>query len=331
MVLVAAFTAINLSTANADFSGDFAPSNWTYSETNASANGPAGTLTSTQMQITSADWNQGDLAVVPNTTGAYSAWVPSDIGLISFNYSYTTNDRDGSFFDMPSYSVGGVSTQLVATNIPQGGTRTGVVYLDLSQYVGTNLSFSQTCTDCVLGTGVITITGFQATRKASGNTLRVDSYGTASEKNNIVTCTPGKYTFFNGGATKETAKIQSYVYTLIMDGKAVSTISTDNFKTVGSQMFPTIKDNLTGTATLESATWDLKGMSNYSVQCGVYAYQAGANIQSVTSVGYDAVAAAAQAQATAKAQQINDMITNWSLANEALVKKYRDQRLAGKP
>lgn len=161
--------------------------------------------------------------------------------------------------------------------------------------------------------------------------LRVDSVGTTTEKNNVITCTPGKYTFLNGGSTAETAKVQSFVYTLLVNGKAVSTLSSDNFKSVPSHLFPTIAGNMAGTATLDGATWDLKGMSNYSAACQVYATQSGGNVQSVTTATSDSVALASQAEAAAKAQMAKDMIANWNASNEALIKKYRDQRLATKP
>ena len=163
------------------------------------------------------------------------------------------------------------------------------------------------------------------------NALRLDSAGTTTEKNNVVSCTPGKYTFLNGGSTPETAKIQSYVYTLLVNGKAVSTLSTDNFKSVASHQFPTIAGNMTGTATLDGASWNLAGMSNYSAQCQVHAFQSGGNIQSVTPAAHDAIALAAAAEAAAKVQMAKDMIANWNASNEAAAKKARDNRLAGKP
>jgi hypothetical protein len=165
----------------------------------------------------------------------------------------------------------------------------------------------------------------------TGNALRLDSAGTTTEKNNIVSCTPGKYTFLNGGSTAEAAKIQSYVYTLLVNGTAVSTLSSDSFRSVPSHMFPTVAGNLAGTATLDGASWNLAGMSNYSAQCQVYATQSGGNIQSVTPAAHDAVALAAAAEAAAKVQMAKDMIANWNASNEAAAKKFRDNRLAGKP
>jgi hypothetical protein len=167
--------------------------------------------------------------------------------------------------------------------------------------------------------------------RRTGNALRVDSVGTTTEKNNVVSCTPGKYTFLNGGSTAEASKIQSYVYTLLVNGKAVSTLSSDNFKSVASHLFPTIAGNMAGTATLEGATWDLKGMSNYSASCQVYATQSGGNIQSVTTEAHDAVALAAAAEAAANVARDKEIISTWNAANEELAKKYRDQRLAVQP
>jgi hypothetical protein len=175
------------------------------------------------------------------------------------------------------------------------------------------------------------VTGFSSLRKASGSKLRLDTAGATTEKNNVVSCTPGKYTFLNGGSTPEVAKIQSFVYTLLVNGKAMSTLSSDGFKTVTPHLFPTIAGNMAGTATLDGASWDLKSMSNYSAQCQVYATQSGGNIQSVTPAAHDAVAIAAVAEAAAKVQMAKDMIANWNASNEALAKKSRDSRLAGKP
>ena len=168
-------------------------------------------------------------------------------------------------------------------------------------------------------------------RATASNAIRLDTVGTTTEKANIVSCTPGKYTFLNGGSTAEASKIQSYVYTLLVNGKAVSTLSSDNFKSVASHLFPTIAGNMAGTATLEGATWDLKGMSNYSAACQVYATQSGGNIQSVTTEAHDAVALAAAAEAAANVARDKEIISTWNAANEELAKKYRDQRLAVQP
>ena len=174
----------------------------------------------------------------------------------------------------------------------------------------------------------LSFTGFY---NPKGNRVRLDAAGTTTEKSNVVSCTPGKYTFLNAGSSAETAKIESYVYTLLVNGKAVSTLSSDGFKTVAAHQFPTIAGNMAGTATLDGATWDLKGMSNYSAQCQVHAFQSGGNTQSLTTEAHDAVALAAAAEAAAKVQMAKDLIANWNSSNEAAAKKARDNRLAGRP
>ena len=177
-------------------------------------------------------------------------------------------------------------------------------------------------------TYLLSFTGFY---NPKGNRVRLDAAGTTTEKSNVVSCTPGKYTFLNAGSSAETAKIESYVYTLLVNGKAVSTLSSDGFKTVAAHQFPTIAGNMAGTATLDGATWDLKGMSNYSAQCQVHAFQSGGNTQSLTTGAHDAVALAAAAEAAAKVQMAKDLIANWNSSNEAAAKKARDNRLAGRP
>jgi hypothetical protein len=177
----------------------------------------------------------------------------------------------------------------------------------------------------------ISILGSGSAVTRTGNALRLDAAGTTTEKSNVVSCTPGKYTFLNGGSTAEVSNIQSYVYTLLVNGKAVSTLSSDNFRSVASHLFPTIAGNMAGTATLEGATWNLAGMSNYSAACQVYATQSGGNLQSVTTTAHDSVALAAAAEAAAKVQATKNMIADWAASNDELAQKYRDNRLAGKP
>ena len=102
------------------------------------------------MQITSADWPSGGAAVA-NTWGQYGIEIPWYLQTISFEYSYVTGDVDGSSFDMPSYTLNGAKTNLVASNIPQFGSASGSVTLDVSSLAGKSLLFTQACTDCVLG------------------------------------------------------------------------------------------------------------------------------------------------------------------------------------
>ncbi len=176
-------------------------------------------------------------------------------------------------------------------------------------------------------TYTLTYTGLNSGRKSTGNSLRLDKAGTITEKSNVVSCTPGTYTFLNGGSTAETANIQSFVYTLLVNGKAVSTLSTDGFKSVPAHLFPTIAGNMAGTATLTGATWDLKGMSNYSATCQVYAVQSSGNTQSLTNTVYDSVAIA---EANAKAQAWEDQRSSATAANFTKDMREMRKRLAAR-
>jgi hypothetical protein len=258
-------------------------------------------------------------------------WV-SDIAdeFLTINTTATTISIDFAGRRFPIYNgAGPVSTmQIVLTvdgsNIPSYSYIVGGAAIDGGRSLCQlhNLSI----TNCAPITQDLTVSDVIS----SSNALRLDTQGITTEKNNVVSCTPGKYTFLNEGSTVETANIQSYVYTLLVNGKAVSTLSSDGYKSAASHLFPTIVGNMAGTATLDGASWNLAGMSNYSASCQVYATQSGANTQSVTTAASDSVALAAAAEAAAKAQANKDMIAAWA-SDEALAKKYRDNRLVGKP
>ena len=210
----------------------------------------------------------------------------SGLAPVDFNSLYDANPGNHVAED----DDGGSGLDSLLTGTPAAGDYTIRVtsYSNLIDY-----SELPTSTYTLTFTG-LTYTGINTPRARVGNSLRLDQAGTITEKSNIVTCTPGAYSFLNGGSTAETANIQSYVFTLLLNGMAVSTLSTDGFKSVPSHLFPTIAGNLAGTATLTGATWDLTGMSNYSASCQVYATQSSGNIQSQTNMMYDSVALAKQ-------------------------------------
>jgi len=256
--------------ANADFTGDFAVPNWTYSETDTSASGPTNSLTSTLMSITSADWSTGAVA---GTKGSYSITIPWNIGLITFDYEYTTIDRDNSSFDMATYTLGGEETNLVASDIPKFGSESGTKTLNTTGLGGTTLSINQKCTDCILGTATVRITGFRGTPFRESNQLLVKSPATLSMGASSYTCKPGAFTFLNRGVTSEAGAPTSLIYSLILDGVRVSAVSSDNFVTMGKYMVGATTGSVTGTASLESATWTVTGAGAKAAQCEILAYQ----------------------------------------------------------
>jgi hypothetical protein len=260
--------------ANADFTGDFAVPNWTYSETDTSANGPTNSLTSTLMSITSADWSTGAVA---DTKGSYSITIPWNIGLITFEYSYTTQDVNGSFYDIPTYTAGGTETDIVASTNPstveQYGSTSGSVSLNTIGLWGTTLSINQKCNDCILGTATIRITGFRGVSLFDPHQLVAKSNASLSLATNTYTCKPGAYTLLRRGATAEAGAPTSLNYSLIIDGVRVSSVSSDKWATMSPWMLGDSNNSVTGTATLESATWTVAGAGTKSAKCEILAYQ----------------------------------------------------------
>jgi hypothetical protein len=256
--------------ASADFTGDFAVPNWSYSATNTSANGPSNSLTAALMSITSADWTTSP---VFGTNSSYSITIPWNVGLITFNYTYTTLDRDGSSFDLASYTLNGVKTDLVASNIPKFGSESGVITLDVSALGGKVLSVNQECSDCILGTATIEITGFRGVSMFDPHQLVPKSNASLSLGTNTYTCKPGAYTFLRRGATPEAGAPTSLSYSLIIDGVRVSSVSSDQWATMSPWMLGDSNNSVTGTATLESATWTVAGAGTKSAKCEVLAYQ----------------------------------------------------------
>lgn len=267
--------------ASADFSGDFAPAKWSYQESNSSASGPSGSLSASTMQIISANWISG---AVHGTWGQYGIEIPWYLQTISFDYSYVTNDVDGSSFDMPSYTLNGSKTYLVASNIPKGGSASGSVTLDVSSLAGKSLLFTQECTDCVLGTASISIRNFSAISRSS----LLNAHELSSQSNPVLTrdekgysCKPGAYTLKRFSFAKEQGSPTSLRYTLIVDGKRTSSLSTDNWSTFSNSTLASTGSSLIGSASVDSAFWASTSSIAQSVQCEVLAFQ-----DSATSLNY---------------------------------------------
>lgn len=293
--LIFAFLVSSQSLANADFEYDFAPSQWAYSETTDSAYGPSGTLTATQMQLTSAnhtDWSGTQFGVtVPDQVGSYAITIPMNVEKIEFSYQYSTGDFSSSFYDMAQYTVDGVSTEIP----PFTPKASGAVYGDVSTVSGTKsidvkgkqgktFSIDQLCNDCVLGSATVTITGFKVSRISyDGNVILSNSLPTISSDAKGYTCKPGSHTFLDSGISKSAAVPTSLVYTLIVNGARVSSVSSDNWGVLSRSSIGATDKSINGVATMSSATWLLDGANTKSAQCEVLAYQGNATALSYSN------------------------------------------------
>ena len=274
LVLTALLTLFlfNNQSAFADFSGDFAPEKWTFSTNGTpdpSGSGPIGTLTSSEMSITGADG--------PDNTGqqigSYGINLPSDITEVTFTYLYTTGDCCGSYYDMATYTVGSTKSDLVLSNSTPGQSQTGTMTLtDLS---GKFFSINQETTDAVLGSANIKITGFSAVSHSNADVLLENSKPTLTAGSKTLMCTPGGFDMMRGGFFKQVGTPTSIVYTLIIAGKRVSTVSSDNWTGLSKVIYDSSDSSVTGKATLASATWNLDSFAAGSARCETLAYQDG--------------------------------------------------------
>jgi len=275
--------------ANADFSDEFAPSKWTYTETDTSQYGPTNSLTATTMTISSANYSTwvttaGSTVVttlaspaVPNQKGMYSIVVPGNTGIVTFDYSYYTGDISASYFDMASYTVNGSEVNITSESLAPLSTTNGSVSINLTGLAGTTFAINQKCNDCVLGAATTTITKFIAKFNTFSNlnVLSPDSGPAVTSDANGYMCTPGSYSLLSRGVDKVVGKPTSLAYTLIVEGVRVSSVSSDNWGLISQSSVAASNNSVTGAATLTSATWAYKGANLKSARCEVVALQDG--------------------------------------------------------
>lgn len=151
----AAASCACLANAHADFSGIYAPANWTVANTNG-GNGTA-VVTPANLNLTSSNFTVLDDAPLDPSMLTFSILV-AEATTVSFDWSYVTHDDNGSSNDTFGYAIGGTSAQLSANGsyLAQSGSKS--VFVDAGQ----TFSFRTTSTDSIFGSAVTTISGFSA-------------------------------------------------------------------------------------------------------------------------------------------------------------------------
>jgi PEP-CTERM motif len=155
--------------AQADFSGPYAPANWTPASTGtlAGTSTSAGSLSFSSSLLTLVGGNGiapagSDASCVG---GAYGFAGPCQIqttigvpGTYSFHWSYLTADADGPAGDIFGVLVNGVRTSLSdpGGSISQSGDRTFTA--------SSNFGWFLNCSDCTGGTATAMITNFTVTQ-----------------------------------------------------------------------------------------------------------------------------------------------------------------------
>lgn len=143
VVAGAAFAGV----ASADFTGDYAPGNWTV-DTNG--NGFVQTHTASTLVVVGSDAGTGSFEYVDVlTTVTQDGW-------ISFDWAYDSNDDPG--FDAGLYYSTGSGFVFLSDT---GGTSGSVGSVAVS--VGDFIAFSVESADGLFGPGTVTITNFNFT------------------------------------------------------------------------------------------------------------------------------------------------------------------------
>ncbi len=130
------------------FQGPFAPANWTAQPNGGSIN-TSGAPTS--ISLTSSNDGAG-----PDNTNFFIR--SSATGTFSFDWTYTTSDRDGPLYDPFGYTINGNFTQL--TNDSGPNTQSGSVTVTVN--AGDVFGFRQRSTDSIFGSATTTIRNFRA-------------------------------------------------------------------------------------------------------------------------------------------------------------------------
>ncbi|TVP61409.1 MAG: PEP-CTERM sorting domain-containing protein [Nodularia sp. (in: Bacteria)] len=148
---VVALSVAGTAQASSGFAGSYDPTNWNFNNTNA--NGFVNT-TGAPASITITGGNNG--SGQPGQT-AYTTTAAAS-GLVSFDWSYETDDLDGSSFDPFFFLLDGVFTQISVNGLFD--TQTGM----FSQFVneGNTFGFAVNTTDNALGAASATISNFHA-------------------------------------------------------------------------------------------------------------------------------------------------------------------------
>lgn len=137
------------------FTGYYATSNWTINAPSNATITISGTAPNNTIILSSKN-NGGGLS---NTTFTITADPSAAVAsTVSFNWSYLTEDVDGSTFDPFGYVLNGNFFQLTANGRPRLSTQSGTARFLVQP--GDVFGFNQRSTDSQLGRGITNVSGF---------------------------------------------------------------------------------------------------------------------------------------------------------------------------
>ena len=143
-----------------DFTGPFAPSNWTFTNTNANGSVDI-TNAPSSISITSGNNNSNI-----NGLTDYSIIIPQS-GTLSFNWSYTTND-DASY-DYPLFIYNNITSMFTGFNTGGENNQNGSVSIPVTE--GLLLNLRMYTADNVAGAASVTISNFKIISGESASSI----------------------------------------------------------------------------------------------------------------------------------------------------------------
>jgi hypothetical protein len=148
--VAAALLIVAPTAAQADFSGAYAPGNWTISA-------PTGSV-DTSGAPASISITGGDLGPDSGTFTDFTI-AAAGSGFWSFDFNWDNQDTD-PFDDGPIFDFGG----FIHNNVfaPYGGADTSGSQTPIAVNAGDIIGYRVDCTDCIFGPGVLTISNFSA-------------------------------------------------------------------------------------------------------------------------------------------------------------------------
>jgi hypothetical protein len=140
---------------SAQFDGFYNPDNWTLSRSNPCDNGYVNASGApASIEIWSSDNTGCGNSVVYYGITAFTS------GTVSFDWVYTTFDRDGSFYDRFGYFKGNEVVQISPLGLPNGASESGTTTFEVNQ--GETFGFYMESVDNVLGRARSVISNFSA-------------------------------------------------------------------------------------------------------------------------------------------------------------------------
>ena len=240
-----------------DFQNNYSPANFTFTTVNTNASVANGSVNTTNAptSISLTGGNSGSGSGNTNYTTTFAT-----ASTVTFNWSYTTLDGDGAFYDNPTVIVnGGTPTALSGYNTSGATNQSGT--MTVSVLAGQTFAFNMFTLDNFGGAATVTITNFKVEQPSSPS---VSALWTASNGGTITGST----------STYSVIPATSGTYTLTVTNSSGCSAS-DSIEVIINP----VTNSTTTAASCDTYTWSANG-TTYTTS-GTYTYVNGCDTQTL--------------------------------------------------